>query len=270
MTEKELRQMVADKALSLVGLNEADGSHRQIIDVYNAISPLPAGYKMSYTDPWCAAFVSALGQMCSLTSIILPECSCDRMIALYKAAGRWEEMDFAVPHIGDLILYDWDDSGEGDCTGEADHVGVIVSILGNLLKVVEGNKSDAVGCRTVYIDAPCIRGYCQPDYASVAQEEPYTKPAASAAAPASPAQSAAPQSCTLTLPWLSDGSAGETVKAAQLLLIGRGYRCGPCGADGEFGSGTSGGVLRFQRGRQLEADSIIGPETWSALLGLQM
>lgn len=269
MTEKELRQAVADKALSLLGLNEADGSHKPIIDAYNAITPLPGGYKMSYTDPWCAAFVSALGQMCGLGAILLPECSCERMIALYKAAGRWEETDFAVPHIGDLIMYDWDDSGEGDCTGQADHVGVIVSILGNLLKVVEGNKSDAVGCRTVYLDAPCIRGYCQPDYASLAEEEQRAAPAPEA----SPEREGVPpqaeeKTCTLTLPWLSQGSGGETVRAAQLLLIGRGYRCGPCGADGAFGPGTAGGVLRFQRGRQLEADSVVGPETWRSLLGL--
>ena len=54
--------------------------------------------------------------------------------------------------------------------------------------------------------------------------------------------------------------------AAQLLLIGRGYRCGPCGADGDFGPATYGGACAFQRGRRLEPDGVIGPLTWRALL----
>ena len=61
---------------------------------------------------------------------------------------------------------------------------------------------------------------------------------------------------------------GECVRAAQLLLIGRGFRVGPWGADGDFGAATFGGVLRYQRGRKLEADGVIGPVTWRSLLGL--
>jgi peptidoglycan hydrolase-like protein with peptidoglycan-binding domain len=57
------------------------------------------------------------------------------------------------------------------------------------------------------------------------------------------------------------------VQAAQLLLIARGWRCGPWGADGDFGAATYGAVYRFQQGKQLLLDGEIGPETWSALIG---
>ena len=102
MTEKEIRQQVVDKAVSYVGLKESDGSHKKIIDLYNSIKPLPVGYKMDYTDAWCAAYVSAVAQACGLTGIIFPECGCDRMIALYKKAGRWEENDDYKPQAGDV------------------------------------------------------------------------------------------------------------------------------------------------------------------------
>ncbi len=54
----------------------------------------------------------------------------------------------------------------------------------------------------------------------------------------------------------------------QLLLIGRGCSCGPCGADGELGPDTQGALKRFQRQRGLEADGLCGEKTWAALLGV--
>ena len=270
MTETQLREKIVDCAKKYLGCKESDGSHRPIIDVYNSIRPLPRGYRMSYDDPWCAAFVSAVGKESGLSAAVLPECACDAMIALYKAAGRWEEQDFAVPHPADLIMYDWDDGGSGDCTGSADHVGIITAINGNILKVIEGNVSDSVGYRSVYLDSRYIRGYCQPDYGALADEEPQAAAQPTGRDDAVVVQPAKTDAvCTLSLPQLSRGMSGEAVRAAQLLLIGRGSRCGPYGADGDFGDGTYGGVYSFQRSRQLECDGIIGPATWRMLLLLE-
>lgn len=267
MTEKELRRLVCDTARSYLGCRESDGSHRGIIDRYNAISPLPRGYRMGYSDPWCAAFVSAVGAQCGLAGILFPECSCDAMIAKYKAAGRWEEQDFAVPKEGEVIFYDWQDEGAGDCRGGADHVGIVSSVTGSVLCVIEGNSSDAVGERSIHIDARFIRGYGQPDYASMATEE--DAPAKEReAAPVSPAPAPVSVSVSVTLPQLARGAKGETVRAAQLLLIGRGCRCGTWGADGDFGAATQGAVQSFQRGRQLAVDGVVGAQTWRALLTL--
>lgn len=269
MTEKELRRAVCARAESWLGRGEADGSHREIIDVYNAIRPLPRGYAMSGTDPWCAAFVSAVGAACGLTGVLLPECACEPMIALYKAADRFEEADDAVPRPGDLIFYDWQDPGTGDCRGEADHVGLVTEVDGDLLTVIEGNRSHAVGLRKIYAGARFIRGFARPDYASAATEE---DPPARPGAPFAPEGTDgggedAEERAPALLPVLRRGDRGAPVRAAQMILISRGWRCGPWGADGDFGPATYGAVYRFQQGKQLRLDGVIGPETWAALVG---
>ena len=160
MTEKELRAKVVSIAEKYLGCKESNGSHRKIIDLYNSHKPLARGYRVKYTDAWCATFVSAVFIEAGLTEIAPTECGCGAMINLYKKIGRWEENDAYVPSPGDVIMYDWQDNGVGDNTGAADHVGIVVSVSGNSIKVIEGNMSDAVGHRTLRVNGKYIRGYC--------------------------------------------------------------------------------------------------------------
>lgn len=78
------------------------------------------------------------------------------------------------------------------------------------------------------------------------------------------------QTCTVQLPVLRMGDGindpSDAVRAAQLLLKGRGFRCGALGADGEFGPATYGAVCAFQCSRALETDGVIGTKTWAALI----
>lgn len=273
MTENDLRQQVCDKARSWLGLREADGSHREIIDVYNRI-PLPGGYKLSYTDPWCAGFVSAVGFACGLSDIIYPDCNCDSMIAKYKAAGRWMERDDYVPAPGDLIFYDWDDTGAGDNRGSSDHVGLVLSATGRTVSVIEGNTSDMVAIRTRTVDQVYIRGYGLPDYARKAGAA--EDPAPDVSTPDTQETVTMPKLPKgwyyVPLPMLQIGDGGtdseleEAVRAAQYLLQGRGFSCGFWGCDGDFGRKTESAVGQFQADRQIERDGTIGPETWGKLI----
>ena len=274
MTENELRSRVCDLAESWVGKRQADGSHREIIDIYNQIRPLPRGYKMSYTDFWCAATVSALAQALGLTDYIFPECSCDRMIQLYKQHGRWMEDDAYVPQPADVIFYDWDDSGVGDNTGASDHVGTVISVSGSVINIIEGNCGNAVQYTARQVNGRYIRGYGLPDYASLADgiEEPpgvviIPDDDTSSDADASPSPPGE-GCCMVELPELMVGDEGEAVRAAQSLLELRGFRCGWMGCDGEFGDKTQSAVGKFQRARGLTQDGIIGRETWAALIKL--
>lgn len=246
------RNEIVKQAQAWVGLKESNGSHKKIIDIYNTISPLPRGYKMSYKDPWCAGTISALAVACKATDIIPQECSCMRMIDKAKAMGIWVENDAYKPSHGDIMMYDWDDDGRGENTNNPDHVGLVEKVTGNTITVIEGNYSNAVKRRTVMVNGRYIRGYIVPKYAEAATE---TNPEASAP--------------TEILPMLRKGDEGKTVAAMQILLIGYGYNCGGYGADGEFGSGTYASVWNFQKDRGLEVDGICGSETWAALLGVK-
>lgn len=158
------RQAVVDLAKSWLGKNEADGSHKAIIDIYNSHKPHPRGYALKYTDAWCAGTASALAIKLGYTDIIPVECSCGKMIELAKSMGIWQENDAYVPKSADFILYDWDDNGVGDNTGNPDHIGVVESVNGNTITVIEGNYSNAVKRRTIKVNGKYIRGYIAPKY----------------------------------------------------------------------------------------------------------
>ena len=274
MTENELRQQYVNKAITYQGAKESNNSHRPIIDLYNSIRPLPNGYKLSYSDPWCAGFVSAVAKACGLTDIIFPECSCDRQIALFKKAGRWQENDAYKPQMGDIIFYDWNDSGAGDNAGSSDHVGIVVEVNGTTIRVIEGNISDSVGYRNITVNAKFIRGYGLPDYAGKAKGTTSTKvestTSSTTTATSTSTKVVTPKKCTVQALQLSKGCKGEAVGVLQIILI---YKYKQKlegknnGIDKEFGSSTEKAVIAAQKAEGLEPDGIVGTQTWKKFLG---
>ena len=164
MPEQEQRQKIVSIAQSYIGCKESDGSHRKIIDLYNSHKPLARGYAVKYTDAWCSTFASAVAIAARMTDIIPTECGCEKHIELFKKLGSWQENDAYVPKPGDYIFYDWQDSGVGDCTGSADHVGIVEKVSGTSITVIEGNYSDSVKRRTISVNGRYIRGYGVPKY----------------------------------------------------------------------------------------------------------
>lgn len=147
-----------------IGYNEKDGSHKKIIDLYNSHKPLARSYKVKYTDEWCATFVSACAIKAGFTDIIPTECSCQKMIELFKSKGSWNENESYKPSAGDIIFYDWQDKGYGDNLGWADHVGIVESCDGTNIYVIEGNYNETVQYRKIKIDGRYIRGFGIPKY----------------------------------------------------------------------------------------------------------
>lgn len=64
-------------------------------------------------------------------------------------------------------------------------------------------------------------------------------------------------------PLLQEGDAGDAVADLQRLLTGAGF---PCAGDGHFGPRTGQAVRDFQASAGLDADGVVGPRTWAALL----
>ena len=244
---------VVEQAQAWLGKNEADGSHKEIIDIYNTQRPLPRGYAVKYTDAWCATFVSAVAGKLGYTDIIPTECSCPKMIELLKNIGAWVEDDAFVPKPGDILFYDWDDNGVGDTKGDSEHVGIVAKVEGDTITVIEGNYSNSVKRRYIKVNGRYIRGYGVPKY----ETEPVVdKPTTTKT-----------EVCTVEVKVLRKGAKGDNVKALQILLIGRGYSCGRYGADGDFGTATYNAVKAYQKDKGLSVDGVCGPKTWAKLLG---
>ena len=156
---------ILNEAKKHLGVKEGSSGHHNIIDTYNSHKPLARGYKVKYSDNWCATFISFLAIKCGATDIIPTECSCGQMIELMKKKGIWNENDDITPKAGDIIMYDWDKKD-----GWPEHVGIVEKVSGNTITVIEGNKSDAVGRRNIKVGDSSIRGYGQPNY----KKEPET------------------------------------------------------------------------------------------------
>lgn len=160
------RQAMVAKMKSWIGKNEVDGSFREIIDIYNSHTPRARGYKLQYSDEWCAGTVSAAAIATGNTNAVPLEVSCHYMIEGAKAKGIWVENDAYVPQGGDIILYDWQDSGIGDNTGNPDHVGVVEYTSGGIIHVIEGNNGEKVARRELPINGRYIRGFIVPKYSA--------------------------------------------------------------------------------------------------------
>lgn len=158
------RDAVVKLAKSWLGLNEADGSYKSIIDIYNTQKTFPRGTKMKYEWAWCACTWSALAIKLGYQEIMPIEISCIQLINIAKQMGIWVEDDSYVPMPGDAILYDWQDNGVGDNAGQPDHVGVVIMVYDGIITVIEGNYNDRVGVRQIRINNKFIRGFITPRY----------------------------------------------------------------------------------------------------------
>jgi len=166
-----MRKKILDQAKKWLGKNETDGSHREIIDIYNRRKPLPRGYKVKYTDEWCATFVSAVFIALGYDYDFPVECSCGKMIELAANMGIWVEDDSYMPNPADIILYHWKDSGVGDNKSWPNHVGIVESVTNNNIKVIEGNLNNKVAYREIAVNGRYIRGYICPNYKTEPKEE---------------------------------------------------------------------------------------------------
>lgn len=160
-----------EQARAWLGNKEGSAGHKAIIDLYNSHKPLARGYKVKYTDAWCATFVSAVSIKLGYTDIIPTECSCIKMIEKFKALGAWIEDESVTPDLGWIPFYDWNDNGKGNNTGSPDHVGIVVKVENGNIHVAEGNYGgsnangiDSVGIRVIPINARYLRGYGVPKY----------------------------------------------------------------------------------------------------------
>ena len=171
-TEQELRNKLVSTAAYYMGAKQGSAQHKDIINIFNQVKP--DGWAMTYSAAWCAAFASG----CAIKAFGIDKAkkyfplsaNCGTIVSKARNIGIWVENDAYVPEKGDWILYDWDDSGRGDNQGGPDHVGIVESVSGSKIKVIEGNFSTKkkVGERTLSINGRYIRGFVTPKYSAMA------------------------------------------------------------------------------------------------------
>lgn len=270
-------------ARGYLGCKESNGSHKKIIDLYNSHKPLARSYKVKYTDSWCATFVSACAIKANYTDIIPTECSCNQMIKKFQNMGRWTEDDGHVPHLGDVIFYDWQDNGVGDCKGTSEHVGYVEKVENGKITVIEGNKSDAVARRVLNVNGRYIRGFGCPAYDNTTHVSTPTPTQNNNTVKSNYDAWVADLQAELNrqyntglavdglrgpktlaaCPLVRKGAKGNITRLIQKRLNSVGFHLA---TDGIFGSGTYNAVNVFQKNRGLYQDGKVGKKTWDWLL----
>ena len=212
--------------------------------------------------------------MLGLTEYILPECSCNRMIKLYKAKNQWVEDDTYVPDMGDILFYAWKDKGVGDCELDADHVGVVKEVKNNIIYVIEGNYSKQVKIRQIKVNGKYIRGFATPDYKTASKNYNFKKKVTIKPTKTTTTTNKIDTAITTgkvltiasTVPYLKSGDKSEAVRVMQNVLIFLGFSCGTSGADGSFGPATLKAVKAYQKAVGITQDGICGRDCWKNML----
>lgn len=172
MTEKQLRQNVANIINAWVGATKGSAGHQEILRIYNGHKPLAVGYEVKSWDDYCDTTVSAAYIKAGMAEWSGTECGVERHTKIAKKLGCWVENDAYVPEVGDACVYDWQASAQGDATGWADHIGIVTAVASDKksFTVTEGNMSGGVvGKRTLQVNDRYIRGFIAPDFAAAAK-----------------------------------------------------------------------------------------------------
>ena len=123
-------------------------------------------------------------------------------------------------------------------------MGIVCEVNGNTIKVIEGNKSDAVGYRTINRNERYIRGFGLPDYAEEDEKADGTP-------------SYFPHIYQVPINLLKLGNHGPQVKSVQKLL--------DIEPTGNYGKETVKAVKQMQKAAGIEVDGEFGWQSFVAL-----
>lgn len=146
--------MLVKEAERYLGWSEPTGDDF-FINLYNDYTG--AGFSMNV--PWCGIFVTTIARLKGIAEDIVPNTAdCDAGVRWFKNKGRWKNSKSQggsyTPKRNDIVFY-----SSKHTQKDSTHVGYVVSVNGSTLKAIEGNKSDAVGYRSINLSDPYIIGY---------------------------------------------------------------------------------------------------------------
>lgn len=149
-------QKLIDKCRSFYGDSESNGkAQKDIMRPYNKLTGRNLNVK---TTPWCQIYVvSCEYQSGAVKAGYCKSAGCLQALNWYKSKKRFKKRG-NPQGLGLQVFYDF--KGKGNPT----HTGIIVSYNKNkkTITVIEGNKSDKVGYRTISWNSKYILGYGVP------------------------------------------------------------------------------------------------------------
>lgn len=177
-SEEELRSSVVSVASGEVGYTGTSTNSKY-------------GDWFGYQGGWCTTFVlwcfNQVGESSNtkLNGVIIPRGgNCNSMISWFKDKGRYYSPSDYTPIQGDLVFFDWNESGS------CDHVGIVDYTSGSTVYTIEGNCSGKVKARKYtakgskpYNNISAIIGYASPNYASVSGQSEQTTAQSTTAKP---------------------------------------------------------------------------------------
>lgn len=251
--------------------NAGSGNYTKYARDLDAIPGFYNGRKNGFA--WCDVFVDwvmvqAFGREAAQKLLCQPDKSlgagCTYSANYYKAKGQFHK---SSPKPGDQIFF-------LDSSGDVGHTGLVYKVDSLYVYTVEGNTSSQAGViangggvfkKSYAINYNRIYGYGRPDYDNVYYDDTVVIVIPEAVQETTKTSKG---EFHMEMKVLKYGSKGNQVKALQILLMGNACSCGKAGADGDFGIATENAVKEYQRKKNLTADGVAGPATWSKLLGV--
>lgn len=122
-------------------------------------------YGFSFWVDWCAIFTSWCADRCGyIDSGVCPKFAGvnSEGIPWFQSRGLWKDRSY-VPKVGDYVFIDW------EVDGEADHVEIVVDVVGYTVYTVGGNRGGGEGeciADAYSVGSNYIYGYGTPPYPS--------------------------------------------------------------------------------------------------------
>lgn len=217
--------------------------------------------KMNY-QPWCGSFVMWCANQAGVkvpNTVYTPAGA-----EAFKKAKAWQDAATATPQPGDIVFFDFPEDG----VNRISHVGIVVKDnKDGTVTTIEGNTAGAVGDqRNGGMVQKKIRGYKKNKKRVEVSIVGFGRPKFNEAAPVPVKAEKVPASAANPKAYPGDpvepGEAGAPVKMVQRAL--------GIPADGHYGPVTKKAVVAWQKANPKfgDADGVIGPKTWAALMKL--
>lgn len=232
-------QQIIDKARSYIGTKENPPYSNNVVfntDYY--------GHPVNgECYAWCVTFVWDIFRMCGASDLFYDgkkTAGCCQVLNWGRKNGLEVSKDSG--QLGDLILFDWDNTGEDD----ADHIGFIICKNSDgSYTTVEGNTSYSDNSNGGEVmerrRSSCIRAIIRPKYKAEEKQVDFTE-----------------------FPRLAKGTQGKCTQTVQIIL--------GIPANGIFDAYMESKVKAFQATKYgkdagiTKPDGVVGVKTWDAIL----